>query len=402
MKKAFALLLACALLLVACAQAETVVSGPWTYKLQRDGSATITAYKGTGTSINVPQKLDGHTVRAIDKQVFKNNQQLTQATIPEGIVSLGTLAFDNCQNLRLVNLPGSLTTVGENPFARCASLGASGVRIGDKNTVLEVEDGALYSKRDGKLICVFHTPARTSFTVRNGTRTVGGYAFFSMKTLEQVNLPESLTEIGTQAFVNCSKLRNLVIPASVTTIKSKPFNNCEDLTVGVTRGSAADAWCTAEAPAGEHRPGRYFVDAQETRTAVTQETRTAAAPSEYVWEQLADGSVRITDYTGSDKELTVPDTLDGHPVTEIGPWAFAGLSVTSVSLPEGIRVIGERAFNLCQQLTSIRVPKSVEKIGSLAFHTETTGVVSLTVVVYEGSYAESYCRSEQVSFWPIR
>lgn len=50
----------------------------------------------------------------------------------------------------------------------------------------------------------------------------------------------------------------------------------------------------------------------------------AAADVSGDWEYslLPDGTVEITDYTGSETELVVPGELDGRTVTKIGNSAF--------------------------------------------------------------------------------
>ena len=65
---------------------------------------------------------------------------------------------------------------------------------------------------------------------------------------------------------------------------------------------------------------------------------------------LADGDFVVTDgvltgYNGADTEIVIPNDLG---ITEIGANAFANKrNVTSVTVPEGVTAIGERAFYYC-------------------------------------------------------
>ena len=90
-------------------------------------------------------------------------------------------------------------------------------------------------------------------------------------------------------------------------------------------------------------------------------------PFEYTL--IRDGAaVCITKYVGNDAEVTIPDTLDDKPVTEIGADAFLqAVSVTRVTVPAGVTTIGDRAFELCSSLTRITLSEGLTKIGEAAF-----------------------------------
>ena len=67
-------------------------------------------------------------------------------------------------------------------------------------------------------------------------------------------------------------------------------------------------------------------------------------------------------------DITVPATLGGYPVSEIGKYAFYSCgSITSIAIPEGVATIGEKAFYYCSSLTNISIPDSVTQIKADAF-----------------------------------
>lgn len=97
----------------------------------------------------------------------------------------------------------------------------------------------------------------------------------------------------------------------------------------------------------------------------------ALAADDVLQYTVTDGKATIT---GIDREksypaeLTIPNTLGGYPVTEIGWYAFGGcMNLTSITIPDGVTSIGDYAFSGCTSLTSITVPDSLQWIGGYAF-----------------------------------
>ena len=54
-------------------------------------------------------------------------------------------------------------------------------------------------------------------------------------------------------------------------------------------------------------------------------------------------------------------------ITTIGGYAFYGNPSENLIIPEGIREIGDYAFNWCYNLKSLILPSTVERIGKFAF-----------------------------------
>lgn len=81
---------------------------------------------------------------------------------------------------------------------------------------------------------------------------------------------------------------------------------------------------------------------------------------------VENGFATITRYNGNDTEITIPNAIDGYPVSSIGLWAFAYSNVKSVTIPDGITKICEGAFS-SSPIESIFIPSSVEVIGDMAF-----------------------------------
>ncbi len=120
--------------------------------------------------------------------------------------------------------------------------------------------------------------------------------------------------------------------------------------------------------------------------------------------------VEIGNYTGDDKSVRVPDTVDGKPVVGIlsncfaastaekitmgkyvyyiESYAFQWAEIEEFEVPEGATYLGNHVFYECENLKKVTLPDSLEEIGDNIFE----GCVNqVEVVVTEGSFAHEYC-----------
>ena len=91
-------------------------------------------------------------------------------------------------------------------------------------------------------------------------------------------------------------------------------------------------------------------------------------------------SKSATTYVG---DVVIPEEVtyynETRKVTSIGYCAFMNCtSLTSVTIPNGVKAIGEAAFKWCTSLTSVTIPSSVKDIRSGAFW-ECTSLTSITI-----------------------
>jgi len=105
-----------------------------------------------------------------------------------------------------------------------------------------------------------------------------------------------------------------------------------------------------------------------------------AATEGYYTYEVYSGHVSITEVdTTISGAITIPSTLGGYPVTDIGSWAFNRCTgLTSVTIPDGVTSIGSAAFYDCTSLTSVTIPESVTDIYWGAF-TNCTSLTSVSI-----------------------
>ena len=107
---------------------------------------------------------------------------------------------------------------------------------------------------------------------------------------------------------------------------------------------------------------------------------------DYEYKLDDSGNAEITRYIGEANEMiTVPASLDGHPVTAIGDGVFKGEASrggnewpVTVRLPVGLTRIGDEAFSNCHGLENITLQETLEHIGERAF-AECNGLTKLSL-----------------------
>lgn len=82
---------------------------------------------------------------------------------------------------------------------------------------------------------------------------------------------------------------------------------------------------------------------------------------------LNKNEVMITKYTGSDKDVKIPESYENYKVTVLGRSLFNGKDVTSVEIPDTVKEIQDYAFSSNRSLKSVKLPKNLETIGTNAF-----------------------------------
>ena len=80
------------------------------------------------------------------------------------------------------------------------------------------------------------------------------------------------------------------------------------------------------------------------------------------------GEAVILGYTGYEANVSIPEAIDGHPITKIGDGAFRAIRhIVSVDMADSIKIMGEEAFRECSSLKSIHLSNEIGKLDPTAF-----------------------------------
>ena len=285
---------------------------------------------------NLKKVVIGNRVTSIDDLTFSGCTSLESVTISNSVTSIGYNAFYNCTSLVNITIPDSVAGVGENAFY------GTGYYTNDDNW----ENGVIYINNH---LIEAKDDISGSYVIKDGTKTIAGYAFSGCRNLKSVEIPDSVTRISGWVFNDCRNLVSITIPDSVTSIGYSAFYNCTSLKSVTIPDSVTSIY-------------NHAFDGCTSLESVT----------------IPSSVMRIEDYTfwkcRSLASITIPDS-----VTSIGKWAFSDCTgLTSITIPDSVTSIGNYAFYGCTGLTSITIPDSVTRISDWVFN-DCRNLVSITI-----------------------
>ena len=215
-----------------------------------------------------------------------------------------------------------------------------------------------------------------TYTITDGEVTITGC---DMDNVEHLVIPDNIegypvTAISSCAFENCNSLTTITIPKTITAIGFSAFDGCplKDVYYAGTRYQYRNIISLSKDPPDdpycELRKATWHCHEHLWQGDTDVYCDVCGDP--WLIYTIKDGEVTIT---GCDMDnvghLVIPDTIEGYPVTGIGPATFAtgfrgdtyisygvfsGCGITSITLPASITHIGNCAF-FGTQLNEVRI-----------------------------------------------
>ena len=187
--------------------------------------------------------------------------------------------------------------------------------------------------------------------IPDSVKEIGGYAFSGCPALEEVVFSDNIEKIGDRAFFNCKKLKTVNLPSEIINIGEYALGYYEDTKTG---------HCIL---IDDFKINGYTNSVAETYAADNEISFFSLGDAplyifEYIIEEISEDLVykmaRIVKYNGKEKDVIIPDNVDGYTVDNILSSAFAGNKyIQTVTIPETIYNIGNKAFEECENLTTV-------------------------------------------------
>lgn len=379
-------------------------------------------------------------------KVPQSNTTITKVVIPEGVTTIGKMAFANLLNLETIILPSTVTTIEEMAFMNCPKLkninlehvttieyeafkGCSSLETVDLSDVYSISYGVFEdcTSLNNVDITTLRSSGRdifknctglTTITISPDTKLSSGMfagsgltsitlgedripddCFNGCTNLTSVTFTNDLVYIGTNAFKNTG-LTNIEFGGSVAYFYPGAFSDCVNLKTVVLPNSSFTLG--DEAFAGDTNLTTLVFGANTNILSVgldvfkntnlssfeVQNSSNYSISSDNNGVLLSkDGTKLIFVAPKADlKEYTVPQS-----VTEISEGAFANnASLETLTITNPNTTIGANAFSNCPNLTTINFPSEAGvKVLSHAFYSDSklASITNLDKVSEIGDYA---------------
>ena len=376
---------------------ETIPLSDFAFEVDvANGGYRVSGYNGSSTDVVIPATFSYRNVVSVGEEAFAGMASITSVTLPETIVEIGANAFNGCSALKSINLPLGLKKLGEGSFYQCIEL-SSPLVIGPE--VSEIPLNCFYycqkipsiSGNEGVKVIgdsAFTNCSSLVFEFKEGLESIGRFAFQWNRVMTTISLPDSVTYLGESVFCHCQNLVSLKLPRNLETIFwADEVSGYQQLTLGCT--NLSEISIADDAP-------NFMVDNNEALY---------SKDGKMLYFVIA---TRFGDYE-------ILDTCE-----EIGPTAFYGVYVDTLTIPGSVKkidynafwtsevenivfeeseaedkdiVFGKEPFASCENLKTVVINRSLTSLPNyfLRSATELYSVTLPDTLETLGNYAFQYC-----------
>ncbi len=356
---------------------ERVTEGNFTYALY-NGEAILLDCEAVGDFV-VPNRLGGCPITYIGPDSIRGESFI--CTLPETVRSIGTDAFDvpNPSPTYLTKLPRELKRLSDNAMIPVQLLDLS-----MPEGLEEIRSFAFGVLKGDKLV------------IPGTVREIGEWAFHNSE-IRQIVLEEGVERVGINAFSFIAGLESITFPSTITYLDYN-LAGCEDAMVYGYTNTPVFEFCTigseisfTDLATGEVYPRWYEKE-----------------ENGMCFKVFPNRALLTKVLVNCPRELVIPETVDGVPVTVISSRAMQDLPITSLYVPDSVRSLDGAAVIDCPELQSVRLSETLDQIGVRCFYncpklqslyvpssvSSIRGEMSeITFAGWPGSYAHTYAHT---------
>lgn len=353
----------------------------WFYSTNHDhyddyGGLAVYWYKGNEKNVVIPSEINGIPVTCVDilwtnkeyhdvyGDPWYDTSNVESIVVPDTVKVLSG-SFYNLENLKSVTLPEGLERIESCTFYGCSKL-----------TEIDIPDSvySIYYE------FVFENCSINEVEFGSSIELID-FADLSGAGIKKMifNAPEiqlSNVHLATVDEIVCNGMVNRINPTIVEESGTVRNKNIEIVCNGGVYSTCHNRF-TREKGLYAH-----YDDANGTVTynTVPADKGTEYVSGDYKYYLNGNNEAVISRYLGTGSEVTVPATIDGYTVTEIGESAFYAETkkqlfdnlitenqITSLVLPDSIKKIGSMAFSFNKSLVSVDIPDAVTVVSTRAF-----------------------------------
>ena len=213
-------------------------------------------------------------------------------------------------------------------------------------------------------------------------KSIADSAFENCQNLQNITLPNYLTDIGNSAFKGCTNLASINIPNLITSINSNTFENCISLKSVllhnniISIGASAFKGCTS-------------LESINLPSSINNIGDEAFKGCTNLASINIPNSITSINSNTFENCQSLKSVLLHNNIISIGASAFKGCtSLESINLPSSINNIGDEAFKNCSSLTSVTVNREISNTTNLGENAFDGCHTNLQIIVPTNRIAE--------------
>jgi len=263
-------------------------------------------------------------VTSIGSNAFNCLDRITEVILPDSLKSIGDFAFATCSSLQDISIPSSVDEFGEGVFADTPFL----------KKEFNENDGGLYIN---DILVQADTSREGEFLIKDGTKSISLYAFWTSYCIESLFIPESVETLSANDINSIMTLKQVVID------ENNPYYTVDDGAI-FSKDKTELIYYTLSKEGEYTIPGGVRV----------------IAPKAFSYSSL--DSIIFSD-----------------SVEEIGAGAFFAAAIESISISNAISVIPDRAFDGCWQLKDVYYEGTEEEWNNIAIGEENAELLDAVI-----------------------